>query len=227
MQYEIKGAPMPVVICKLQPNESVVCESGSMSWMTNNVEMNTGSNGGVKKILSRMFTGERMFQNQYVAKNCEGLIAFASSFPGDIVPLNINKGEEYIVQKGAFLAGAGNLDLSIYLQKKIGAGLFGGDGFIMQKLSGEGIAFLEVDGSAVEYTLSQGEQMLIDTGYLVMMSGTCKIDIVGVKGVKNVLFGGEGLFNTVVTGPGKIVLQSMPIHKTAMSIYPYLPKNNN
>lgn len=227
MNYKITGAPLPVVTCNLEQGESMHCESGSMSWMTNNIQMSTGSNGGFGKLISRALSKERLFQNTYTAVNGNGSITFASSFPGDIVPVRITPGNDVICQKSAYLASTTGVDLSIHFQKKFGSGLFGGEGFIMERLSGDGVAFLEIDGSATEINLAPNQQMIVDTGYLVMMDSTCKMDIQTVKGVKNVLFGGEGLFNTVVTGPGKIVLQSMPINNTAMTLYAYMPHPNN
>ncbi len=224
MKYQITGAPMPVVTCELEANESMFNESGSMCWMTPNMEMTTTSNGGVGKVLSRLISGEKLFQNIYTAKNCAGKISFASSFPGDIVAVEVGPGREFIMQKGSFLAATRGVELSVHLQKKFGTGFFGGEGFIMQKISGSGIAFIEIDGSASEYMLQAGESIIVDTGYLVMAEASCSIDIQTIKGAKNIFFGGEGVFNTVVTGPGKIVLQSMPISKTAMAIYPYLPQ---
>ena len=223
MNYEIQGEPMPVVICQVDSGETVICESGAMSWMSPNMEMQT-SGGGMGKIFGRMFSGENMFQNQYTARGGEGQIAFASSFPGSIRAVEITPGRSVVVQKRAFLAAESGVELSVFFQKKLGTALFGGEGFIMQKLSGHGTAFIEIDGSAVEYFLAPGEQMVIDTGYLAMMDDTVKMDIQQVKGVKNVLFGGESLFNTVVTGPGKILLQTMPLSGFVGAISGLLPK---
>ena len=223
MQYKIEGTPLPVVICQLAAGETIITEKGSMSWMTPNVEMETTSNGGFGKALGRMFAGESIFQNKFTAKGGEGLIAFASSFPGDIRAIEITPDKPVIVQKSAFLAGEAGVDLSIFFQKKLGAGFFGGEGFIMQKLSGSGTVFVEIDGSSVEYDLAAGQQMVIDTGYLAMMDATCSMDVVANKGVKNMIFGGEGFFNTVVTGPGRIVLQTMPISTVASAIIPFVP----
>ena len=226
MNYEIHGEPMPVVICQVDSGETVICESGAMSWMSPNMEMQT-SGGGMGKIFGRMFSGENMFQNQYTARGGEGQIAFASSFPGSIRAVEITPGRSVVVQKRAFLAAESGVELSVFFQKKLGTALFGGEGFIMQKLSGHGTAFIEIDGSAVEYFLAPGEQMVIDTGYLAMMDDTVKMDIQQVKGVKNVLFGGESLFNTVVTGPGKIVLQTMPLSAFAGAIAGMLPSSGS
>ena len=221
MRYEIKGNNLPVLICQLEKGESMLCESGAMSWMDEGIEMET-KGGGIGKMFGRMFTNEKMFQNRYVANNA-GEIAFASSFPGSILPVRITPDKPIIVQKSAFLASSGNVELSVHFQKKIGSGLFGGEGFMLQRLSGDGIAFLEIDGSSIEYDLSAGERKVLSTGYLAVMDATCSIDVQTVKGVKNVLFGGEGLFNTVVSGPGHVVLQTMPIMKTASSLYAYMP----
>lgn len=222
MNYEIKGGEFPALICTLEQNETMITEGGGMSWMSPNMKMETTSNGGLGKVLGRMVTNESLFQNRYTAIGGQGTIAFASSFPGEIIPLELSDGKEYICQKSAFLASTSGVNLSIQFRKKLGAGLFGGEGFIMQKLSGNGTAFIEVDGSVVKYTLAEGQKIIIDTGHLVMMSSTCQLDIQTVKGAKNILFGGEGLFNTVVTGPGEIALQTMPISKLAQGIQPYI-----
>ena len=226
MKYEVKGGNFPAVICQLEANESMITEGGDMSWMSPNMVMQTRGNG-LGKMLGRMFSNERIFQNVYTAQGGAGEIAFASSFPGDITALEITPGNEYIIQKSAFLASTTGVDLSVYLQKKFSAGLFGGEGFIMQKLSGNGLAFIEIDGSAIRYQLQPGQQIIVDTGHVVMMSASCKMEIQSVKGVKNVLFGGEGLFNTVVTGPGEVVLQTMPTVKLAQALMPYMPTSSN
>ncbi len=225
MQYEIKGTPLPVVECTLEAGESIMCESGAMSWMTGNMKMET-SGGGIGKMFSRAMPGENMFQNRYTAQNTQGSIAFASSFPGDIIVKEIRPGQEVICQKSAFLAASTGVELSIFFQKKVGSGFFGGEGFIMQKLSGNGIAFLEIDGSVVTKQLQPGEQLMIDTGYLAMMDATCSMDIVSVKGLKNKFLGGEGFFNTVVTGPGQVSLQTMPASQVAGVLRPFLPSGN-
>ena len=184
-----------------------------MSWMSPNMNMKTSTRGGLGKALGRAFSGESMFLNTYTATNGPGMIAFASSFPGSIVPYEVSLGNEIVVQKRAFLASESGVDISIFFQKNIGSGLFGGEGFIMQKLSGEGTAFLEVDGSIQAYNLEKGQEIIVDTGCLAAMSDTCSIDIKRIKGAKNVFFGGEGFFNTSITGPGKVYLQTMPISK--------------
>lgn len=227
MKYEIQGGSFPVVVCTLQQNETIVTEGGGMSWMSPNMKMETTSNGGIGKMLGRMLSSEKLFQNKYTAQGGFGTIAFASSFPGDIMALEISRDKNYICQKSSFLASSEGVELSVYLQKKLGKGLFGGEGFIMQKLSGKGIAFIEIDGSAITYNLAPGQQIIVDTGHVVMMSDTCNMDIQAVKGVKNVLFGGEGLFNTIITGPGEVILQTMPINKVAEAITPYIPQQTS
>ena len=224
MKYELKGGVFPVVICDLNDGEKMITEKGSMVWMTPNMEMQT-SGGGLGKMFSKAFSGESMFQNIYTAHGA-GMIAFGSSFPGRILPIEIAPGREMILQKSAFLASEASVQLSIHFNKKFGAGLFGGEGFIMQRLSGSGIAFAEIDGELVEYDLAPGQQMIVDTGNVAGFESTVSIDIQQVAGLKNKLLGGEGLFNTVLTGPGKIWLQTMPISGVAASIRPYIPTGN-
>lgn len=226
MKYNIIGEPLPVVICDIDAGETLITESGAMSWMSPNMKMETTSNGGLGKALGRMFSGDTLFQNRYTAQGGPGQIAFASSFPGSIKAVEIGPGKELIVQKKSFLASESTVDLSIFFQKKIGSGLFGGEGFIMQKLSGRGTAFIEIDGYAVEYNLQAGQSMVVDTGYLAAMDPTCSMEIVSVPGVKNMLFGGEGIFNTVVKGPGKVILQTMPVNAVAGAIQPFIVTGN-
>lgn len=223
MRYEITGEPLPVVICHVSAGETLVTERGSMCWMSPNMKMETTTGGGIGKALGRMFSGDSLFLNRYTAMGGEGMIAFASSFPGSIRALEISPGNGMIVQKSAFLASETGVDLSIYFQKRLGSGLFGGEGFIMQRLSGRGIAFIEIDGYAVEYNLQPGQQIVIDTGYLAAMTESCTMDIQTVPGVKNMFFGGEGIFNTVVTGPGKVILQTMPVSSVAATLRPFFP----
>ena len=223
MRYSIEGSPMPVVICTLLGGETMITEKGAMAWMSPNMVMETVG-GGLGKMFGRAFSGESMFQNRYTA-NGDGMIAFASSMPGEIRAFEIGPGREMICQKSAFLAATSGVELSVFFNKKIGAGLFGGEGFIMQRLSGNGIAFVELDGYIKEYVLQPGQQIVVDTGYLAAMEPSVQLDIQTVAGLKNKLFGGEGFFNTVLTGPGKIWLQSMPVASLAGSIIPFITKN--
>jgi len=226
MKYEIKGTPLPVAICQLEAGETMITERGSMSWMSPNMEMETNA-GGFGKALGRMFSGESLFRNTYTARGGQGTIAFASSFPGSIVPFQIEPGKELIVQKSGFLASESTVELSVHIQKKLGAGFFGGEGFIMQRLSGYGVAFVEFDGAVMEYDLAPGQSIVLDTGYLAAMEATCNMEIRQVPGLKNKLLGGEGFFNTVVTGPGKVYIQTMPINKVANSLLPYIPTGSS
>lgn len=225
MQYKIIGEPLPAVICDVQPGEALLTERGSMSWMSPNMKMETTSSGGLGKALGRMFAGEALFQNRYTAQGGPGQIAFASSFPGSIRAFQIDAQHPIIVQKSAFLASETGVTLSVFFQKKLGAGFFGGEGFIMQRLDGCGTAFVELDGAVCEYQLGAGDSMIVDTGYLAAMDASCSMDIVTVPGVKNMLLGGEGLFNTVVRGPGKIYLQTMPISSVAGALRPFFPSS--
>ena len=221
MNYQIEGGTLPVVIINLDAGEKVVTEGGGMSWMSPNTKMET-SGGGLGKMFSRAVSGESVFQNIYTAEGGPGFIACASSFPGSIRAFEIGPGNSMVFQKSAFLASVGNIDLSIHFKKKLGAGMFGGEGFIMQKVSGQGVAFAEFDGHVVEYDLQAGQQIVLDTGHLAAMSESCQMDIQTVKGLKNIAFGGEGLFNTVVTGPGHVWVQTMPAASLASAIQPFI-----
>ncbi|MBQ7335082.1 MAG: TIGR00266 family protein [Clostridia bacterium] len=227
MKYAIEGGNLPVVICYPEMGQTLCTESGAMSWMSPNMHMETNTGGGVKKVFGRLFSGESIFMNEYTAEGGSGMIAFASSFPGSIIPYRVTPGNGIVVQKRGFLAMEKGLDLSIFFQKKIGRGLFGGEGFIMQRISGDGMVFIEIDGYCKEYDLGVGESVIVDTGYLAAMSESCTMDIQTVKGVKNVFFGGEGLFHTRITGPGRVYIQSMPIINTARALSPYLEINGN
>ena len=222
IKYEIEGGHLPVVICYPKDGEGLRTESGAMSWMSPNMRMETNSGGGIRKVFGRMFSGESMFMNEYTAEGGDGMIAFASCFPGSIMPYHVTPDNSIIVQKGAFLAMERQLDLSVYIQKRLRAGFFGGEGFIMQKISGDGLVFIEIDGHCKEYELKAGESILVDTGYLAAMTESCSMDIERVKGAKNIFLGGEGLFHTKITGPGKVYIQSMPIMHMAAKLAPYI-----
>ncbi|MCD2491630.1 TIGR00266 family protein [Lacrimispora sp. NSJ-141] len=227
MKYNIQGGNLPVVICELEANEQMITERGSMSWMSPNMQMATSGGGSIGKAFGRMFSGEAIFQNIYTAQGGPGMIAFASSFPGSIRPLEITPGNDMIVQKAGFLASTAGVDLSVFFQKKLGAGFFGGEGFIMQRLSGNGMAFIEIDGAAIEYDLAPGQQLIVDTGYLAAMSSACSLDIQKVPGVKNMFLGGEGIFNTRITGPGHVILQTMPVSDVAKTLQPFFNTSGN
>ena len=225
MNYRIMGEPLPVVICDLAPGETMITESGAMSWMSPNMNMETSTNGGVGKAFGRMFSGDSIFQNKYTAMGAPGQIAFASSFPGSIRAVEIAPGRDFIVQKKSFLASEAGVTLSVHFNQRLSAGFFGGEGFIMQRLSGQGIAFIEIDGHACEYDLGVGDSMIVDTGYLAGMESTCTMEVIKVPGIKNMFLGGEGLFHTKVNGPGKVILQTMPIIAVANSLRPYFPSS--
>ena len=226
MRYEIKGGVFPIVVCYLEDGEQMITEKGSMVWQSPNVKMET-SGGGLGKMFSKALSGESMFQNIYTAQGGAAMITFGSSFPGKILPIEIAPGKEIILQKKAFLASESGVKLDIHFNKKLGAGLFGGEGFIMQRLSGSGMAFAEIDGELVEYDLAPGEEMIVDTGNVAGFEPGVSIDIRQVAGIKNKLLGGEGFFNTVLTGPGKIWLQTMPISGVAEAIRPFIPTGGN
>ncbi len=221
MQIEVKGTPLPVAICHLAPGESIVTEKGAMSWMSANLEMQT-KGGGVGKMFSRALQGEAMFQNIYTAVGGEGMIAMGSSFPGEIMVIDV-AANPVIAQKSSFLASETTVTNEMFFRKKVGAGLFGGEGFIMQKFTGSGKVILEIDGSVMLYELKAGESMLIDTGCLALMDASVNMEIETVKGIGNKLFGGEGFFNTKVTGPGRVWLQTMPVSNLSRMLAEYIP----
>lgn len=227
IRYEIEGGNLPVLICYPEAGQTLCSESGAMSWMSPNMNMETSSGGGFKKAMGRLFAGESIFLNEYTPMGGNGVIAFAASLPGTIIPFELTPGNGIIVQKGGFLAMEKGLDVSIFFQRRVGKGLFGGEGFIMQRITGYGMVFVEIDGYCKEYTLRPGESIVVDTGYLAAMSESCMMDIQMVKGAKNIFLGGEGLFHTVITGPGKVYLQSMPISNIASRLMPYMPSSSS
>lgn len=213
MRYELIGGSFPAVVCYLENGEQMISEAGAMAWMSPSMQMETRG-GGLGKVLSRMLSGESLFLNVYTARG-SGLITFSSRFPGKIMPVEILPQKDLIIQKSAFLAAEAGVDLSIFFHRRLATGLFGGEGFIMQRLSGRGTAFIEIDGDLVEYELKVGQQLIIDTGCVAAFEPTVTMNIQEVPGLKNKLFGGEGFFNTVLTGPGKIWLQTMPMNRLA------------
>ena len=227
IRYEIEGGNLPVVICYPEAGQTLCSESGAMSWMSPNMHMETNSGGGFKKAMGRLFSGDSIFMNEYTAMGGQGMIAFASSLPGNILPIELHTGNGIIVQQRGFLAMEKGMDVSVYFHRKLGKGFFGGEGFIMQRITGNGMVFVEIDGHCKEYDLRVGESIVVDTGYLAAMSETCTMDIQMVQGAKNIFLGGEGLFHTVITGPGKVYLQSMPISNIAERLIPYLPTSSS
>ena len=221
MRYEIEGGSLPALVIQLEPGEGLVSESGGRTWIKGPITTDVKADGGLGGSIGRMFSGESLFLNHYKAKGA-GEIAFTSSFQGRIVSRQLAPGESVICQKRAFLCATEGTQLSIFFRKKVGAGLFGGEGFIMQKVTGPGLAFFEIDGYCKEYNLAAGEELVCDTGVVAMMEESCKMDVRMVGSVKNALFGGEGLVDTVITGPGRVMLQTMPIYKVASAIQPFI-----
>lgn len=219
MEAKILGDSLPVVTCKLSKGESVVTESGGMSWMDEGIKMSTSTNGGIMKGLGRALAGESLFMNTYTAEKDDVEIAFSSSFPGKILEFDLSQGETIIAQKRAFLCAESTVDIAMHFRKKLGAGFFGGEGFIMQKITGPGKVYLEIDGEVIKKELAEGEKLKVDNGYVAAMTSGVNLDIETVPGLKNIVFGGEGLFLTTVKGSGTVWLQSMPISKLASLIY--------
>lgn len=227
MDYKIIGETVPVVEMKLRVGETVYTQSGGMAYQSDGISMATNARGGIMKSLGRMFTGESIFMANYTAQKDGAMVAFASTVPGGIIDLDLaTLPGGMMIQKGAFLCAESNVETSVAFTKKFSAGLFGGEGFVLQKVSGQGVAFAEFDGHVVEYELQPGQQIVIDTGHLAAMTASCQMDIQTVPGVKNMLFGGEGLFNTVITGPGRVWLQTMPISNVAGALRPYIPSGS-
>lgn len=225
MEYKIIGTTLQAVILELDPGETIYSESGGMAWMSGNIRMRTTTRGGgLGGMFKRALSGESLFLVEFTSEGSKGMVAFASDFPGKIVPVHLAQGQEMICQKQAFLCAEKTVTLDIHFRRKLGAGLFGGEGFILQKLTGPGVAFVTLDGEIVEYTLAAGEVLKVDTGHVGMYEPSVSFDIEMVKGVSNVLFGGEGLFLAVLRGPGRVWLQTMPIQNLAKAVMPYLPQ---
>ena len=225
MRYEIIGNTVPAVELTLNPGESVYTQSGGMVWQTDGISMSTNARGGLAKSLGRMFTGESVFMANYTADKPGAKIAFAATVPGCIVPVNICE-SELIVQKGSFLCAEQSVDMKVTFTKKVMSGFFGGEGFILQKLYGSGMAFLEIDGDMVERTLAPGEVLKVDTGNVVAFDTSVSYDIETVKGLGNIFFGGEGLFLTKLTGPGKVYLQTQNFNDFIGRVVARVPHSN-
>lgn len=224
MEYEIKGGDFPIVICKLKKGESLKTESGGMALMSSQVQMKTDTGGGVLKGLGRALSGDTLFLTHYVAEEDDQEVGFASCYPGKIIPIELDGTKSIVAEKNAFLVAEEGVDFEMVFRKKLGAGLFGGEGFILQKFSGNGLVFLEIDGEVLEYTLEPGEKMVIEQGHLAAMDETVDFDIQRVKGAKNMLLSGEGLFLGTLTGPGRVWIQTMPLSRFIDCILPYIPR---
>lgn len=223
MKYEIVGGQLPVVVCKTDRGEQIFTESGGMCWMDDGFEMNSSSHGGIMKGIGRAFAGESIFMTTYTSTRDDTEIAFGSSFPGKIIPLELQAGETKIIQKTAFLAAEEGVDLSMHFRKKLGAGFFGGEGFILQKVTGPGVAFLEIDGDVIEKDLAPGEILKVDQGYIAAFDPTVEFDITTIKGLKNKFLSGEGFFIATLKGPGKVWLQTMPFSVLADRMIDIIP----
>lgn len=224
MKHEIVGGNLPAVILELERGEQVFSESGGMAWMSDDVTMETNMEGGLFRGLARAVSGESMFLVTFTAKQRAAQLAFTSSFPGSIMPMRLEAGQSIICQKQAFLCAERSVTLGVHLQKRLGAGLFGGEGFVLQKLTGPGTVFLEIDGTSVERELQSGEVLMVDNGHVAMFEPSVGFSLETVRGFKNVLFGGEGLFLAKLKGPGKIWLQTMPVVNLAQRIIPFVPQ---
>ena len=227
ISYRIDGTTLQVVTIELEPGEVIYSESGAMAWMSGNVEMEAHSGGGLGGMFKRAVSGESLFITDFYAKGGRGTIAFACDFPGKILPFDLGRGESLIVQKSAFMCAEKSVEMDMHFRKQLGAGLFGGEGFIMQRISGPGLAFLEIDGEVVEYELGPGQQLKVDTGHLAALEPTVDFDVTMVKGFRNILLGGEGLFLASLRGPGKVWLQTMPLSKLALKIAEFIPREGN
>lgn len=225
MEYEIRGGAFPMVICTLQKGETMKNETGAMAFMTSEMKMETSTPGGILKGFGRVLSGDTMFLNFFTAEADNQKIGFSAHSPGKIIPIRLNGSNSIIGQKNAFLASEESVNYDIVLHEKLGTGIFGGEGFILQKFTGTGIVFLEVDGEAIERELGPGETILLDPGHIAALEESVDYGIERVKGAKNILFG-EGLFFAKLTGPGKVWIQTMPISKLAEALIPFLPETN-
>lgn len=224
MKYEILGKTVPVIEATLNQGESMYTQSGGMAWQTQGIKMKTNARGGVMKSLGRMFTGESIFMSSYEAEVDGAKIAFATTVPGDVIPVNMtNTPNGIILQKKAFLCAEDDVELKIKFTKKFSAGLFGGEGFILQQATGRGMLFLEIDGDPIVKELAPGEVLKVDTGNVVAFEPTVAYEVETVKGLGNIFLGGEGLFLTRLTGPGKVIIQSQNFMDFAGRIASIIP----
>ncbi len=234
LNYKIVGTTMQAAIIEIEPGQTIYSETGGMAWMSGNVNMNTNSGGSGQGLggmlggmLKRAVSGESLFIVDYTAQGGRGLVAFASEFPGKIIPMQMDAGESKIVQRDAFMCAEKSVQLNMHFRSNLGGGLFGGEGFIMQRITGPGLAFVELDGEIVEYTLQPGQVLKVDTGHVAMLEPTVQFDVEMLRGFRNILFGGEGLFLATLRGPGRVWLQTMPAMNLAKKIGSYLPRSGN
>lgn len=227
MESKIVGTTVPIVEMKLNAGETVYTQSGGMAYQTDGIEMTTNARGGVMRSLGRMFSGESIFMAHYTAKVNGATVAFATTVPGSIMRVDLNGTNELIVQKGAFLCAQSSIDTKVTFTKKFSAGLFGGEGFILQRVSGTGALFLEVDGDPIVKTLGDGEVLKVDSGNVVAFEPSISYEIETIKGLGNIFLGGEGLFLTKLTGPGRVIIQSQNFQDFANKLIPFMPSSNN
>ena len=227
MQYQIMGTTMPAVEIQFDmPGESVYTQSGGMTWMSDEIQMTTNAKGGLMKGIGRMFAGESLFMATYTAKEIGSKIAFSATVPGEIFALDVGATGGMICQKGAFLCAEDTVNLNVTFSKKLSAGMFGGEGFILQDISGTGMAFLEIDGNLISRDLAPGEVLKVDTGNIVAFDRTVSYEVEMVKGLSNIFFGGEGLFLTKLVGPGRVIIQTQNIAEFAGRIARFIPTSD-
>jgi uncharacterized protein (TIGR00266 family) len=228
MQNRITGTTMPVLEFILDPNESVISEAGELSWMSSSIQMTThtqfAGGGGLFGVLKRVAGGGSLFMTEYRAVGAPGEVAFATKLPGHIVPVEVSAGHEYMIHRHGFLCATPQIQISVAFQQSLGAGMFGGDGFLLQKLNGQGIAWLELSGELVVRDLQPGETLRVHPGHVGAFQASVSFQITTVPGMKNMFFGGDGIFLAALTGPGRVWLQTLPIAKLAHAIEKYLPR---
>lgn len=226
MRYQIEGKTVPTVAVTLNSGECMYTQRGGMTWQTDGIAMSTNARGGMMKSLGRMFTGESIFMSTYTAQRDGATVAFATTVPGDIVAIDMTANPNgMMLQKGAFLCAEPNINLSVAFTKRFSAGLFGGEGFILQKAEGKGMLFLEIDGDPIEKILAPGEVLKVDTGNVVAFESTVSYEIETIKGLGNIFLGGEGLFLTKLTGPGRVILQSQNFGDFAGRVASLIPRS--
>ena len=231
LQYHILGTVQQTVAVNVQPNQAIFSDAGAMSWMTASMQMKTntggGALGGLGGMLKRAVSGATAFIIDYAATGEAGQVAFAADFPGKILPFELDQAQSVIMQRHAFICAEKSVGLDVFFTRKLGVGLFGGEGFILQKLTGPGMVFAELDGDAIEYRLEPGQVMKVEPGYVAMFESSVSFDIEMIKGLKNMLFGGEGIFLAKMTGPGRIWLHTLSASKMAHRVVEYIPSNSN
>ncbi len=231
MQSQITGTTMPVLEFALQPNESIISEAGELSWMSSGVQMTThtqfGGGGGLFGVLKRVAGGGSIFMTEYRAVGAVGELAFATKLPGHIVPVEVAPGHEYMIHRNGFLCATPQIQISVGFQQSLGAGIFGGSGFMLQHLSGQGTAWLELSGELVVRDLQPGQTLFVHPGHVGAFQGSVSFQVTTVPGIKNMIFGGDGIFLVALTGPGRIWLQTLPIAKLAHAIERYLPRDTS